>query len=173
MRKTLLLLCVGFLFVRCVTYQYPMFQQIPAVSDFRTYADSGFIISPGMEGYKYKPIGLVSVRFYPGYATDWRKKQLDEIKQGKDTSCFSIAIPVEITKNGNFEPTEEYMISRMVSLVRNLGGNGLLNLTISYGNDFSSETIIDAYNSGKILKPFPGQRYKEAVVSGFAVKIEE
>lgn len=177
MKKILLLIIaafsVTFLLTGCLTSRYPTFRQTPMISDFRVYADSGFVISPGLDGYKYKPIGLVSVVFYPGHVTEWRKTKLEAIKEGKDTSCFSIAVPIDITKEGNFQPAEEYLLSRMVSLVRNLGGNGLLNLEISYRFDFYPEEIAEAHNEGCYLKKFSEQRYVAAIVSGFAVEITE
>lgn len=171
--KSTLLLIVSFLFVGCVTSVYPTHREYPSFSDFRPYTESGFFISPGMDGVKYKPIGVIKYTFIPGVVTN--SKQYNQYQEfmfisndGKHVPLDSLSI-----KNGEFfQPKEDYMLARFVNVAKMLGATGLLNYKVEYGFDIPSpiSQLLDRDQYTTVIA-HPKQTYGCAIVSAFAVEI--
>lgn len=174
MKKILLSVIVTLCVTGCITIKYPTHREMPKFSDFRPYTDNGFFISPGMEGVKYKPIGIIECIFVPGV-----KKGSSQYRPYREIVTVGGRKPIADSTanngdNGFFEPTEDYMISRVVDIAKSLGANGLLNYKIEYDFEIPSliSRVLDSDPTTNVIA-HPDQSYGSATISVFAVEITE
>lgn len=171
--KRPLLLLASFFLAGCVSSIYPTHREYPSFSDFRPYTENGFFISPGMDGVKYKPIGVIKYTFIPGVVTKSKQhNQYQEFMSGSNGDNPISVDSLSMKEGEFFQPKEDYMLARVVHIAKLLGATGLLNYRIDYDFDIPSP-ISQLLDSGPYttVMAHPKQTYGCAVVSAFAVEI--
>lgn len=179
MKKLLLLILIGIFLTGCVTYKFAKYVQLPSVTDFRPFTESGFFISPGMEGVSYKPIGLIRYTFSPGIINNNSSKKKQYASYHEDVyDMYGRRVTennktIEEEEDNFFQPDEAYMIERVVEYAKMMGATGLLNYRISYSDLMPSlnSRIATECDELTILKPHPKQVYGEATITAFAIEV--